>query len=114
MDNQTIFIISVIIVTAVVTILLRALPFLLFSSGKKCHPVITYIGKVLSPAAIAMLAVYCLCSVYREKSFSSGGWGIPEFAGCITVIILHRWKSNPLLSIFAGTSVYMGITQGFF
>ena len=114
MSSQTIFIIALIAVTAAVTILLRAFPFLLFSSGKKYHPVITYIGKVLSPAAIAMLVVYCLCSVYKEKSFASGGWGIPEITGCITVVALHRWKGNPLLSIFAGTAVYMVITQLFF
>lgn len=113
MSGETLYIIAVIAVTAGVTVLLRAFPFLLFSSGKKCPPVINYIGKVLSPAAIAMLVVYCLCSVYKDKSFS-GIWGIPEAAGCITVIILHKWKGNPLLSIFAGTAVYMTITQCFF
>ena len=114
MNSQTVIIISVIAVTAAVTIALRAFPFLLFSGGKKCPPVITYIGKVLSPAAIAMLTVYCICSVYRDKTFSAGGWGIPEIVGSVTVILLHKWKGNPLLSIFAGTAVYMTITQCFF
>ena len=114
MNSQTILIILIIIVTAAVTVFLRAFPFLLFSSGKKCPPVITYIGKILSPAAIAMLAVYCLCSTYRSKSFADGGWGLPEAAGCIVVIVLQYWKKNPLLSIFAGTAVYMTITQYFF
>ena len=114
MNSETVYIIALIAVTAVVTILLRAFPFLLFSSGKKCPAVISYIGKVLSPAAIAMLTVYCICSVYRDKTFSAGGWGIPEIAGSATVVLLHKWKGNPLLSIFAGTAVYMTITQCFF
>ena len=114
MNGETLYIIAVIAVTATVTIALRAFPFLLFSSEKKCPAVISYIGKVLSPAAIAMLTVYCLCSAYKDKNFSVGGWGIPEIAGCVTVILLHKWKSNPLLSIFAGTAVYMAITQCFF
>ena len=72
MSGQTITIIAVIAVTATITVLLRAFPFLLFSSGRKCPPVITYIGKVLSPAAIAMLVVYCLCSEYRGRSLADG------------------------------------------
>lgn len=112
--NQTWFIIAIIAVTASVTILLRAFPFLLFSSSRKCPPLIDYIGKVLAPAAIAMLVVYCLVSVYREQSFSDGGYGIAEFLGCATVILLHLWKKNPLLSIIGGTVIYMLMVQKFF
>ena len=46
-------------VTAVVTFLLRALPFLFFGTGKRPPSLILSIGSVLSPAAIAMLVVYC-------------------------------------------------------
>ena len=112
--SENFYIAAVIAVTAAVTISLRAFPFVLFSSGKKCPPVITYIGKVLAPAAIAMLVVYCLFSVYSSKSFSGGGYGIPEAAASLTVILLHLWKRNPLLSIIAGTFVYMLLLQKFF
>lgn len=114
MNSETVTIILIILVTAAVTILLRAFPFLLFSNGKKCPPVITYIGKVLSPAAIAMLAVYCLVSVYKEQTFAEGHCGIPEIAASITVIALHRWKGNPLLSIISGTALYMFLIQTIF
>lgn len=114
MSGQTITIISVITVTATITVLLRAFPFLLFSTGRKCPPVITYIGKVLSPAAIAMLVVYCLCSEYRGRSLADGGWGLPELIASVTVIALHRWKKNPLLSIITGTAVYMLLVQCIF
>lgn len=113
-SSETWFILAVTAVTASVTILLRAFPFLLFSSGKKCPAVITYIGKVLSPAAIAMLVVYCFASVYRTQSFADGGFGLPELSGTATVVLLHWWKGNPLLSIICGTAVYMIILQNFF
>ena len=45
-------------VTAGVTFLLRALPFLFFGTGKRPPALILSLGKVLSPAAIAMLVVY--------------------------------------------------------
>ena len=89
MNAQTVTIISVIAITAVITILLRAFPFLLFSSGKKCPGIITYVGKVLSPAAIAMLVIYCICSAYRDRTFAQGGFGLPELTASITVIALH-------------------------
>ncbi|MBE6357762.1 MAG: branched-chain amino acid transporter AzlD [Lentisphaerae bacterium] len=114
MSAENWYFIAVIAITAGITVLLRAFPFLLFSGGKKCPPVINYIGNVLAPAAIAMLVIYCFCSVYRSKSFTGGGFGIPEFAGSLTVILLHRWKRNPLLSIISGTAVYMVILQMFF
>ena len=114
MSADSWYIAAVILVTAGITIALRAFPFLLFSSGKKCPAVITYIGKVLAPAAIAMLAVYCILSVYKEKTLEAGGYGIPEIAASLTVILCHWWKRNALLSIITGTAVYMLILQKFF
>ena len=114
MSSQTTLIIAVIAVTSGVTIILRALPFLLFSSGKKCPPVVGYIGKVLSPAAIAMLVIYCYCDVYKGKDFFTSGAGIPEFAASLVTVALHLWKRNPLLSIICGTAVYMVMVQKLF
>ena len=53
--SQTAYMLSLVAVTAGVSILLRAFPFILFGSAKKTPDSIRYIGKVLSPAAIAML-----------------------------------------------------------
>ena len=51
---------SMIAVMAGVTFLTRALPFLLFDRGEHPPRVILYLGRVLPPAIIAMLIVYCL------------------------------------------------------
>ena len=112
--RETCFIAAVIAVTTAVTVLLRAFPFLLFSPRRKCPAVVLYIGRVLSPGAIAMLTVYCLFAAYREQSFSEGGFGVPESTASLTVILLHLHKGNPLLSIIGGTAVYMGFVQGWF
>ena len=47
-------------VMAGVTFLTRALPFLLFDRGEKPPRVVLYLGRVLPPAIIAMLIVYCV------------------------------------------------------
>ena len=102
------------LVCGVVTIALRAFPFLMFSGNRPVPPVIRYIGKMLAPAAIAMLVVYCYCSSYRGITFKDGGWGIPESAASAVVVLLHLWKRNPLLSIITGTIIYMILKQQIF
>ena len=101
-------------VCGAVTIALRAFPFVMFSGNRPVFPLIKYIGKVLAPAAIAMLVVYCYCSSYRGVSFANGGYGIPETIASLAVVLLQIWKRNPLLSIIAGTAIYMVLKQQFF
>lgn len=102
---------QIILVTGGVTFLLRAFPFLLFSSGKQPPAVIGYIGKVLSPAAIAMLVVYCFGCYIRDRVPATHCYGLAELAGAVTVIAFHLWKRNALLSILLGTAVYMLLVQ---
>lgn len=97
-------------VMAVVTFLTRALPFLLF--GRKGDPprIVLYLGRVLPPAVIAMLILYCL----RETSFAAlSGWAPALIAG-LFVVLVHLWKHNNLLSILGGTVLYMILVQGVF
>ena len=95
----------VIAVMAGVTVLLRFLPFLLFS--KETPKAVLYLGEVLPRAIMAMLVVYWLKGV----SLISAPYGIPEAVSVLLVIILHKWKHNTLLSILAGTVCYMVLVQ---
>ena len=61
-------------VMAGVTFLTRFLPFLLFDRGGKPPRIVLYLGRVLPPAIIMMLIIYCL----RNVSFTSASHGIPE------------------------------------
>ena len=65
--------------------------------------IITYLGKVLPYAVMAMLVVYCLKGV----SLVSFPFGLPEIISSALVIALHLWKRNTLLSVGGGTVVYM-------
>ena len=60
-------------VMSAVTFLTRALPFLLFDRGEHPPKIVLYLGKVLPPAIIAMLIVYCMKGV----SFSPRRGGSP-------------------------------------
>ena len=112
--SREIYFLIMTLVCGVVTIALRAFPFVMFSGNRPVPPLIKYIGKVLAPAAIAMLVIYCYCSSYRNTSFPAGGYGIPEAAASVAVVLLQLWKRNPLLSIITGTIIYMVLKQTVF
>ena len=102
--------VAAIAVIAVVTFLTRFLPFLLFDRGESPPKLVLYLGRVLPPAIIAMLIVYCL----RGVSFSTPGGWIPQLLCAAVVVVLHLWKHNNLLSIFGGTALYMVLVQAVF
>lgn len=92
------------------TMATRFLPLLVFRPDKPTPKYVQYLGKMLPGAIFAMLIVYCLRSVNVTR-FS---WGLPELiAGAVTVA-LHLWKRQMLLSIAAGTVVYMVLVQAVF
>ena len=101
------YIISVIIVAALVTAATRFLPFLVFGDGKKTPDIIVYLGKVLPYAIMGMLVVYCM----KNVSFVKSPYGLPELIACAAVAVLHIWKRNTLLSIAVGTIGYMLLVQ---
>ncbi len=102
-NTHTFLLIAVI---AIVTYLLRSLPFLVFS-GRKTPAFVTYLGKVLPYAIMGMLVVYCL----KDTTVLSWPYGIPELLACIVVVLLHLWRKNTLLSIAVGTACYMVLIQ---
>ena len=92
-------------VMAIVTMLLRFLPFLIFT--KETPEYISYLGKVLPAALIGMLIVYCV----RDVSILDQPHGLPELIAGIAVAGLQAWKRNSLLSILSGTVIYMLLVQ---
>ena len=92
---------------AVVTILLRFLPFLIFRAGKPIPPYVAYLGDVLPQAIIGMLVVYCL----KDTAVTAAPYGAPELLAALSVVGLQAWKRNSLLSILSGTAVYMLLVQ---
>ena len=95
-------------VMSLVTILLRFLPFLIFR--KQTPAYITYLGRVLPPAIIGMLVVYCL----KDITLTVRPYGLPELIAAACVVGLQVWRRNALISILSGTVVYMLLIQTVF
>lgn len=97
----------IILVVAITTFSTRVIPFLVFPKGKAIPKTVQYLGKVLTPAVIGMLVVYCL----KNTPVLSNPYGIPELVSVLVVAVLHVWKRNNLLSIGVGTVLYMFLIQ---
>jgi len=108
--SRQMYVFLAILVMAGVTYLIRLFPFLVFGRAEKPPEFVLYIGRVISPAAIAMLVVYCM----KDVKWLSGSCGLPELIASAIVILLHLWKNNPLVSIVLGTVVYMYLQQRVF
>lgn len=93
---------AIVAVAALVTLLIRALPFALFSRGNPPR-VITYLGRVLPATVMAILVVYCLKGV----SFGTLSGFAPALIAVAATAALHAFKRSTLLSIACGTAVYM-------
>lgn len=103
--SNSIYSLLLVAVVAGVTILIRFLPFLVFSKGTP--EIILYLGNVFPYAIMGMLVVYCL----KNISIIEQPHGLPELISVVLVVLLHKWKHNTLISIAAGTVCYMMLIQ---
>lgn len=98
----------VILVAAAMTLLTRAIPFLLFGRKRAIPKSVSYLGAMLPHAVMAALLVYCLKAI----EFSTPGLWLHEVLAVLITIAIHWWRRNTLFSIVLGTLSYMLLTQG--
>lgn len=94
-------------VSAVVTALIRFLPFVIFSGKRSVPKIVLYLGSVLPYAIIGMLCVYCL----KSTTFDAPGNFLPQIIAGAIVVGTYVWKRNTLISIVSGTLCYMILIQ---
>ena len=61
----------------------------------------------LPPVILLLLVVYSV----KDTSLTTPPWGVPEAISLAAVVALHLWRRNALLSIGAGTALYMVLVQ---
>ena len=91
-----------ILVPALLTFGLRALPFLLLNK-RELPKRIEYLGNVFPMAIMATLVVYCLKSI-PESALQDN---LMLLVGVAVTAIVNFWKKSSILSITVGTVVYM-------
>lgn len=104
--SETLQMLVTISVIALTTFATRVLPFLCFGS-KEPPEMLSTIEKNLPPMILLLLIVYCL----KDVQWLIAPYGVPELFTIGVVAGLHFWKKNAMLSIFAGTGLYMALVQ---
>ena len=99
--------VAIIAVAAIVTLIIRAVPFVAFGGKREVPETVPYLGKVLPPAIMVILVIYCVKGI----NLFTGSHGFPELLSIAVVALLHIWKKNTLLSIAVGTILYMILVQ---
>ena len=100
----------IMIVMGLMTLATRILPVLIFGRSEKVPDFILYLGKVVPFTAMGLLIVYCL----KDVSVFTGSHAIPEILALAVVGVSYLWKKNSILSVVAGTLVYMFLVQKVF
>ena len=90
----------------------RAFPFLFFSggsfaSGETLSPgkkaFLGFVERTVPPAAMTVLAFNAITSSFLKDHRD----GLLVLAASVFTALVHLWKRNALISIIAGTAIYM-------
>ena len=99
-NTQTFILLLMIMISTIIT---RFLPFWVFPANKPVPPIVLRLGKVIAPAMMGLLLVFCLknLTIHDTKNM-----GITVVALAV-IALLHTRFRNALLSIGGGTAVYV-------
>jgi branched-subunit amino acid transport protein AzlD len=103
---DTTYLVAAVVLAATITFALRALPFAVIEPLRASR----LAGElaVRMPAGLMLiLVVYLLREVPTRPSAAAA----VTVAAALVVVVLHLWRSNFLLSILAGTAVYVLATN---
>ena len=92
------------------TFLTRVLAFVLFPENRRQPQVISFLSLTIPAAMMGLLVVFCL----KRINVLTYPYGLPELISVSLIVILHLWRRNVLLSIAAGTLMYMFLVQKIF
>ena len=92
------YILAAILVAAVITFLLRLLPFGL-KKALAGSELLDALSHWIPLGAVALLAIYAVAKI----NYSSFATAAPYLAGLVVTVGAHLWRKNMVLSMVAGT-----------
>ena len=103
---DTSYLIAAVALAAVITFALRALPFMAIEPLRSSRLAGELAARM--PAGLMLiLVIYLLRDVPAEAPAAAAA----AVAAAVVVAVLHLWRSSALLSIVAGTTVYVLATN---
>ena len=93
------YVLGALLVMFVVTVALRAAPFLALSALKH-SAVVDFLGRTMPVGVMIILVMYTL------RDVGATTW-LPATIGLSGTIAMHLWRRNAALSTVAGTGLYL-------
>ena len=100
--NDRTYVLGAIVAMALVTVLLRALPFVAATLLQK-HAIVQRLGRFLPLAIMSLLLMHAMVGAAREHRH--GPW--PELLAIALVLVIQWRTRNALLSMLVGTGSYV-------
>ena len=104
MTEHHIYLLGGILISAALTFALRAFPFALMRLTQRHDRLFRFLGRVMPPGMMVILAIYSSVSLHWSGSGQAG----VSLLALLVVMVLEHIKRQPLLSISAGLAVYVG------
>lgn len=105
---DTTYLIAAVVLAASITFALRALPFAIIEPLRSSQ-LAAALALRMPAGLMLILVVYLLRDVPQQAPAAA----LTTMGAALLVAVLHLWRSNALLSIFAGTAAYVLATNLF-
>ena len=100
------YLIAAVAVVALVTLLTRALPFLLFGN-RPLPDTVRYLGRVLPPAIMVILMLHTAAGSAAQHA----GWPWQEAVALALTALIQWFSKSPLVSIAIGAAAYVSLVN---
>ena len=94
-------------VSALVTLLLRAFPFMVFGRKGQMPASVKKVADLLPAAIMGVLVIYCVKTDILSITGGITSSFIASFVAIVFVVLVHLLRRNTLISIAVGTIIYM-------
>lgn len=100
--DSTQYLVLVVVVAALITYALRAVPFAVLAPLQKSE-LMRYLADRMPVGVLVILTVYTI----RDVNVFQVGSVAPVAVGVAVTVALHLWRDSMLLSIAGGTAAYV-------
>lgn len=100
--RQDYYLLGAILLSAAITVMLRAFPFVLVKIARRYQTVFAFLGVVMPPGIMAILAVYGIIHLRWQGAQAA----ISIAALAVLVLLEHRLR-QPVISLCVALAVYV-------
>lgn len=96
------YLIAAIAVSAVITIALRAFPFVLMKVAHRHQALFAFLGAVMPPGIMAILAIYTITTLHWQEARAT-----VSIVALLVLVLLEHFLRQPVISLCTALVIYV-------